>query len=61
MDKRFLVEQPTERLKASASREARAGATAEEKKEDGRVALENGGHPSNAHLLGGFSDHPPDL
>jgi transcription elongation GreA/GreB family factor len=53
MDKRFLVEQLAERLRASAevarragqaaAEEAREGATPAEKREDARVALEQGG------------------
>jgi transcription elongation GreA/GreB family factor len=53
MDKRFLVEQLSERLRASvavarkagqaAAEEARDGATAAEKREDARVALEYAG------------------
>lgn len=53
MDKRFLVEQLSERLRESvavarkagqaAAEEARDGATAAEKREDARVALENAG------------------
>jgi transcription elongation GreA/GreB family factor len=53
MDKRFLVEQLSERLRESAqvarkagdaaAEEARAGATPAEKREDGRVAMEYAG------------------
>jgi hypothetical protein len=53
MDKQFLVEQLTERLRESAhvarkagdaaAEEARAGATPAEKREDGRVAMEYAG------------------